>query len=130
MTATVSDQRAAGAPGPHPAAQASGRPGGQAQATPATSRCATSRSRSASSTSSATPCSASSSRGSGRSSRSLVGYTTELSLETIQRLGYQRQRRATGAAACAALYEFLLPAHITALAVNMLIYANNQHLAR
>ena len=24
------------------------------------------------------------------------------------------------------LYEFLLPAHITALAVNMLLYANNQ----
>jgi hypothetical protein len=53
-----------------------------------------------------------------------VGYTTEFTFETISarvegRLPNFRGRGARG------VYEFMLPAHITSLACNMLLYANN-----
>lgn len=55
----------------------------------------------------------------------LVAYATDLAFETLAaRLGGFRPRFATKGAR--GLYEFLLPSHITALAVNMLLYANNQ----
>jgi len=54
-----------------------------------------------------------------------LGYTTELSLEMISAWAYQRELRFRGNG-FRGLYEFLLPSHITALAVNMLLYANNQ----
>ena len=55
----------------------------------------------------------------------LTGYTTEITLELISAWAYRRRPRFLGAGP-RGMYEFLLPAHITALAVNMLIYANNQ----
>jgi enediyne biosynthesis protein E5 len=55
----------------------------------------------------------------------LVGYTTEIVFEFISAWAQQRRPRFFGNGP-RALYEFLLPAHITALAVNMLLYANNQ----
>jgi hypothetical protein len=54
-----------------------------------------------------------------------TAYATEMSLETISAWAYKRKPRFTGNGP-RGLYEFLLPSHITALAVNMLIYANNQ----
>jgi hypothetical protein len=54
-----------------------------------------------------------------------VGYSTELIMEVISAWAYQRTPRFRGNGA-RGMYEFLLPAHITALAVNMLVYANNQ----
>jgi hypothetical protein len=54
-----------------------------------------------------------------------TGYTTELVLETFSGWAYRRTPRYRGNG-MRGLYEFLLPSHITALAVNMLIYANNQ----
>lgn len=55
----------------------------------------------------------------------LTGYTTEIIFELISAWAYQRQPRFLGRGP-RGLYEFLLPSHITALAVNMLLYANNQ----
>lgn len=54
-----------------------------------------------------------------------VAYTTELSLEVVSAWANRREPRFRGNGA-RGLYEFMLPSHITALAVNMLIYANNQ----
>jgi hypothetical protein len=54
-----------------------------------------------------------------------VAYTTELGLETISGWAHRRLPRYRGNG-LRGLYEFLLPSHITALAVNMLVYANNQ----
>jgi enediyne biosynthesis protein E5 len=55
----------------------------------------------------------------------LTGYSTEIILELISSWAHRRQPRFLGAGP-RRVYEFLLPAHITALAVNMLLYANNQ----
>jgi enediyne biosynthesis protein E5 len=54
----------------------------------------------------------------------LVGYTTEIVFELISA---RAERRAPGflGRGPRGMYEFLLPAHITALACNMLLYANN-----
>jgi hypothetical protein len=57
----------------------------------------------------------------------LVGYTTEIVFEMISAWAYRRPPRFRGRG-FRGLYEFLLPSHITALAVNMLLYANNQFL--
>jgi hypothetical protein len=56
-----------------------------------------------------------------------VGYLTDLTLETTTGWAYRRTPRYRGRGV-RGLYEFLLPAHITSLAVNMLLYANNQFL--
>lgn len=53
------------------------------------------------------------------------GYTIELTFEMISSWAQRRQPRFMGNGG-RGLYEFLLPAHITSLAVNMLLYANNQ----
>ncbi|HEY2577502.1 MAG TPA: enediyne biosynthesis protein [Streptosporangiaceae bacterium] len=55
----------------------------------------------------------------------IAGYTTEIVFEIISAWAYKRQPRFRGNGP-RGMYEFLLPAHITALAVNMLLYANNQ----
>jgi len=55
----------------------------------------------------------------------ITSYTTELLLETVSGWSERRAPRFRGRG-FRGLYEFLLPAHITALAVNMLLYANNQ----
>jgi enediyne biosynthesis protein E5 len=55
----------------------------------------------------------------------ITGYTLDLSLETISAWAYKRRPEYRGRG-LRGLYEFLLPAHITSLAVNMLLYANNQ----
>jgi enediyne biosynthesis protein E5 len=55
----------------------------------------------------------------------ITGYTLDLSLETISAWAYKRRPEYRGRGR-RGLYEFLLPAHITSLAVNMLLYANNQ----
>jgi hypothetical protein len=55
----------------------------------------------------------------------ITGYTLDLSLETISARAYKRRPEYRGRGP-RGLYEFLLPAHITSLAVNMLLYANNQ----
>ncbi|HLK00177.1 MAG TPA: enediyne biosynthesis protein [Streptosporangiaceae bacterium] len=55
----------------------------------------------------------------------ITGYLTDLFLETIMAWAYQRRPEYRGRG-MRGLYEFLLPAHITSLAMNMLIYANNQ----
>jgi hypothetical protein len=55
----------------------------------------------------------------------LIGYTTEIVFELISAWAQQRRPRFLGNGA-RGTYEFLLPSHITALAVNMLLYANNQ----
>ena len=55
----------------------------------------------------------------------ITGYTVDLSLETISAWAYKRRPEYRGRGP-RGLYEFLLPAHITSLAVNMLLYANNQ----
>jgi hypothetical protein len=54
-----------------------------------------------------------------------TGYTTELVFELISAWAQRRAPRFRGRGA-RGLYEFLLPAHITSIAVNMLLYANNQ----
>ncbi|MFD3659486.1 hypothetical protein ACFWVF_02595 [Streptomyces sp. NPDC058659] len=54
----------------------------------------------------------------------LCGYTTELVLETISAWAYKRAPRFSGRGA-RGVYEFLLPAHITSLAVSMLTYGND-----
>lgn len=55
----------------------------------------------------------------------LLAYGTEISFEMISAWSQQRRPRFLGGGP-RGMYEFLLPAHITALAVNMLLYANNQ----
>jgi hypothetical protein len=54
-----------------------------------------------------------------------TGYTVELAFEKLSAWAERREPRYRGRGA-RGLYEFLLPAHITSLAVNMLLYANNQ----
>lgn len=55
----------------------------------------------------------------------LTAYVTEIALETVTAWsGKRRPRYLSGG--LRGLYEFLLPAHITGLAVNMLVYTNNQ----
>ncbi|WP_433328115.1 enediyne biosynthesis protein [Spirillospora sp. CA-294931] len=54
-----------------------------------------------------------------------TGYTAELLFEAISAWSEERAPRYRGNG-MRGLYEFLLPAHITSLAVNMLLYANNQ----
>nr|WP_042180127.1 hypothetical protein [Kibdelosporangium sp. MJ126-NF4]CEL14217.1 UnbU [Kibdelosporangium sp. MJ126-NF4]CTQ88585.1 UnbU [Kibdelosporangium sp. MJ126-NF4] len=56
----------------------------------------------------------------------LVAYTAEIVFETITAWAYRRAPRYKGRGG-RGLYEFLLPPHITAIAVNMLLYANNQY---
>jgi hypothetical protein len=55
----------------------------------------------------------------------ITAYITELTLETITAWAYRRRPQYLGRGP-RGVYEFLLPAHITALAVNMLIYTNDQ----
>ena len=55
----------------------------------------------------------------------ITGYTTDLTFETISAWAYKRRPEYRGNG-LRGLYELLLPAHITSLAVNMLLYANNQ----
>ncbi|HYS38527.1 MAG TPA: enediyne biosynthesis protein [Pseudonocardiaceae bacterium] len=55
----------------------------------------------------------------------IVAYATEITFEVISAWAYKRPVAFRGRG-FRGLYEFLLPAHITALAVNMLTYANNQ----
>lgn len=55
----------------------------------------------------------------------LTAYVTEIAFEALSAWATQRSRRYEGRGV-RGLYEFLLPSHITALAVNMLLYANNQ----
>jgi hypothetical protein len=55
----------------------------------------------------------------------LSAYTTEIVFELIHSWAYKHKPRFLGRGV-RGMYEFLLPAHITALAVNMLLYANNQ----
>ncbi|MFR9797577.1 enediyne biosynthesis protein [Streptomyces sp. MS06] len=54
-----------------------------------------------------------------------VGYTTDLGLETVAAWAHRRVPRFRGRG-FRGVYEFLLPAHITSLAVNMLIYTNDR----
>src|SRR6266571_4462778 len=54
-----------------------------------------------------------------------TGYTTEIVFELISAWANRRPARFLGNG-FRGLYEFLLPAHITSLAVNMLLYTNNQ----
>jgi hypothetical protein len=55
----------------------------------------------------------------------LVGYATEITFEVVSAWAYKRPVSFRGRG-FRGLYEFLLPSHITALAVNMLVYTNNQ----
>jgi enediyne biosynthesis protein E5 len=55
----------------------------------------------------------------------ICAYTTEIVFELISAWAQERRPRFLGNGP-RGFYEFLLPAHITALAVNMLLYANNQ----
>jgi enediyne biosynthesis protein E5 len=55
----------------------------------------------------------------------LAAYTTEIFFELLSSWAQKRPPRFLGRGVRGFL-EFLLPAHITALAVNMLLYANNQ----
>ncbi|MGX1134207.1 hypothetical protein RKD49_006397 [Streptomyces glaucescens] len=54
----------------------------------------------------------------------LCGYTTEIGLELISAWAYKRAPRFRGRGV-RGVYEFLLPAHITSLAVSMLTYGND-----
>lgn len=54
-----------------------------------------------------------------------VAYAADLTLESISAWAHRRPARYSGRGV-RGMYEFLLPAHITALAVNMLLYANSQ----
>ena len=54
-----------------------------------------------------------------------TGYSTEIGLEVLAAWAEKRSPRFRGRG-FRGLYEFLLPSHITSLAVNMLFYANNQ----
>jgi len=55
----------------------------------------------------------------------LTGYASELVFESVSAWVYQRPARFRGNG-LRGLYEALLPAHITSLAVSMLLYCNNQ----
>lgn len=55
----------------------------------------------------------------------ITGYITDLTFETISAWAFKRRPEYRGKG-LRGLYVFLLPSHITALAVNMLLYANNQ----
>lgn len=55
-----------------------------------------------------------------------IGYTVELSVEWISARAYNRAPGYSGNGAWG-VYTFLLPAHITALAANMLLYANDRY---
>lgn len=55
----------------------------------------------------------------------ITAYTTELTLETLTAWARHRRPQYLGRGP-RGVYEFLLPAHITALAVNMLLYSNDQ----
>ncbi len=55
----------------------------------------------------------------------LYAYFLEISFEVVSAWAQRRPRRFQGRG-FRGVYEFLLPAHITALACNMLLYANNQ----
>jgi enediyne biosynthesis protein E5 len=55
----------------------------------------------------------------------ITGYTTDLALETVTAWSRRRRPQYLGRGP-RGMYEFLLPAHITSLAVNMLIYTNDQ----
>lgn len=55
----------------------------------------------------------------------ITAYATEIALESVAAWAAHRRPRYLGNGV-RGVYEFLLPAHITALAVNMLIYTNNQ----
>ncbi|WP_228775363.1 hypothetical protein [Streptomyces sp. NRRL B-1677] len=55
----------------------------------------------------------------------LTGYTTEILMELVSSWAQERTPRFLGRGG-RGLYEFLLPSHITALAVSMLTYGNNQ----
>jgi hypothetical protein len=54
-----------------------------------------------------------------------VGYTAEIVIETISARAFNRRAAYSGNGA-RGLYTFLLPTHITALACNMLLYANSK----
>ena len=54
-----------------------------------------------------------------------TAYATEITFELISSWAQRRRVRFLGRGP-RGMYEFLLPAHITALAANMLLYANNQ----
>src|SRR5713226_431361 len=54
-----------------------------------------------------------------------TGYTTEIVFELISAWAQQRRPRFLGSGPRGVM-EFLLPAHITSLAVNMLLYANGR----
>lgn len=58
----------------------------------------------------------------------LVGYAAEIVIEVISARAARRPAAFTGNGMWG-LYTFLLPTHITALAVNMLLYANNRFAA-
>ena len=123
MTATVSDQRAAGAPGPHPVGQASAAPAAKPKDVHYIALRNFAISISIFNTFGYTllgfeqawifPIIA-----------VLTAYTTELTLATIQGWANRQTPRYRGRG-MRGVYEFLLPAHITALAVNMLIYTND-----
>jgi enediyne biosynthesis protein E5 len=55
----------------------------------------------------------------------ITGHVTDLTFETIMAWAYKRRPEYRGRG-LRGLYEFMLPAHITSLAVNMLLYTNNQ----
>jgi hypothetical protein len=55
----------------------------------------------------------------------LTGYTVEIVFEIVSAWAHRKSPRFLGNGV-RGVYEFLLPAHITSLAVNMLLYANNQ----
>ncbi|MFL6117211.1 MAG: enediyne biosynthesis protein [Catenulispora sp.] len=123
MTATISDHRAAGAPGPRPVGQATAPPAAKPKDPHYIALRNFALSISIFNTFGYTllgfeqawifPIAA-----------VLIAYTTEITLETIQAWAQRRAPRYRGRG-MRGLYEFLLPAHITALAVNMLIYTND-----
>lgn len=53
-----------------------------------------------------------------------TGYSVELLLETVEAIGNQKQAKYMGS--WQNLIDFLLPAHITSLAIAMLLYANER----
>lgn len=55
----------------------------------------------------------------------ITGYSTEIVFELVSSWANRRPARFLGNGV-RGVYEFLLPAHITSLAVNMLLYANDQ----
>ncbi|MFH8345502.1 hypothetical protein [Streptomyces sp. NPDC018045] len=55
----------------------------------------------------------------------VTGYVVEIALESLTGWAHRRPPRYLGRGV-RGLYEFLLPSHITALAVNMLTYGNDQ----